>query len=328
MTTLTLTALSQRYTVSMKRSTVYIALTIALLGLLCGYLYLQIVPAGCVDLCGEGHQAIIDHTANSPYRYRVLAAYFADLLAPYHTNAGVMVGYTLAHIIVFPLMLFSVYAWLRLWLDVPIAFIGLLMIVGLMPIMLRVWGTALFSAVEVVFLCVGLVLLYRQPRYWTLAFALVVLIASFNRETALLLPLAYATTQLARWREVGYWLRGLLFGSIWAVVFVGLRLTLGTGVDDVPIAEAWRLNTLGLWHTQEAVFKNLFFLPIWVLYIDQIRRAPAFLKRLVPVALVYLMLFLVFAFWNEVRLLLPLLVFTFPVALSVVKLPILEPTAA
>ena len=231
-----------------------------------------------------------------------------------------MIGYTLAHFVVFPVMMLAVYAWFRRWLSQQQAILGALIITALMPVMLRVWGTSLGAPLEVIFLCAGLILLDQQPLGFTSAFTLLIAVSALNRETAVLLPLAYATTQLARWRTPGYWLRGVLFGGVWAVVFIGLRLTLGSAPDDVPIAEAWRWNTSGTWHTVEAVFKNLFFLPIWLLYLNQLRAAPPFLKRLVPVALVYLGLFLLFAFWNEVRLLLPLLILALPVALRAVKM--------
>ena len=321
MTALTLQLRTQSYTVSMSRSTVYVVCLLLLLGVYCAYSYLHTVPAACANECDQMHRAVMAGTANSPYRYRVLQAYVADWLTP--PGANVMIGYTFAHFLAFPALMLALYAWFRRWLVTATALVGVLIVAALVPVLLQVWGNSLGTPLEAIMLCIGLILLDKQPRSWKPAFALLVLIASFNRETAILLPLAYATTQFTRKRELDYWLWGGVFGAAWLAVFAGLRLTLGAAPDDVPIATAWALNTGGGWHTQEAVFKNLFFIPVWVLYLKQIKGAPLFLKRLTPVALVYLVLFLVFGYWNEVRLHLPLLVLVLPVALRAL-FPVVE----
>lgn len=288
------------------------------LGILCAYYYLQLV-APCAVECSAEHLYILDHTATSPIRYRVLSAYMVEPFAGDHSLLEIGRAYFIGHLVFFPVMMLALYAWLRVWLRESDSLAGVLLVAALMPVMLQVWGLSLYTVVEVVILCVGLLLLVRKPPGWALALALLVVVGALNRETAVLLPLAFATTQFRRLPMKSYLALLAAFGGLFALVFGGLRLVLGPAPDSVPVALAWALNTGGEWWTYEAISKNLFFIPIWLCYALAFRRADSFLKRLLPVALVYLVLFLIFALWNEVRLHLPLLVLMLPVALLALR---------
>lgn len=288
-------------------------LLIVFIGLLSAYYYFYSVPAVCLEHCGKLHRATVDHTAISPYRYRVLSALLVEPFTGDHSDRAIGIAYSVAHVIALPVMLLALYGWLRCWLTELAALSGMLVVSVFLPMMLRAWGISLYSALEVIFLCAGLVLLWRQPRGWVAAFAVIVAVSTLNRETALLLPLAYMTTQ---WRGAHYGRRAVLFVAAWGVVFVGLRLAFGSAPDEVTIAAAWANNTSGGWWTQEALMKYVFFLPLAVFYACQFRRQPTFLRRLAPVAAVYLALYLAFGFWHEVRLLLPLLVIILPTAMT------------
>jgi hypothetical protein len=275
--------------------------------LISAYAYAQTIGAQCQQYCAEMLNSILDGTAASPYRYRPLSAWLTSPFA----SAGVPIAYSIAHALALPAMFVMLYAWLRQWMDEKTALIGVLLTAAFMPLMIQVWGIALYAPLEVVFLCAALLLLVRKPPYWRPAYVLLTAIATLNRETAVLLPLALIVTEDLRQE----WRTGLLALLVWASVFAGLRLWLGAAPDTLTVAETWALNTGGGWYTIVAILKNAFFVPLWILAVIHAHRAPAPLQRLALVGLPYLALCLVFALWHEVRLWLPLLVLWLPLAL-------------
>lgn len=292
-----------------------------MIGLLCAYYYLETVPADCLQECGSIHRGIIAGTADSPYRYRLLSAWIVQPFAGDGSDLAIAQSYILAYFLFVPAMMLAVYVWMRCWVKEVLALLSIILLAAYFPLMYEVWGISLYSVLEIIFLCVGLLILRAKPRYWTVSFFLIVILATLNRETAVLLPLIFALTEIDSWRRSSYWLRLGAFGCAWLIVFAGLRLILGAAPNDVSIATAWQLNTAGGWWSWKAMLKNLFFLPIWISYGLQIRRAPIFLQRLIPACLVYLVLFVVFGFWEEVRLLLPLLILTMPAAMTMFESP-------
>jgi hypothetical protein len=291
------------------------ALIVVLVGIFAAYMYYETIKQTC-DSCALWHREMMAHINDSPYRYRVLSPYLTQMVVFGDSDLAIVRAHGIAHLLGFPIMFLLLYRWLRVWLDIPAAMIGILTVGGLLTLMVRIWGTALYSVLEIVFLCIGLLLLHSRGRGWQAAFALLVAFAALNRETAILLPVAYFALDFPRLRERSYWLYGLLLVAIWAVIFGGLRLTLGTAPDALTIAETWAFNAGRGWAGLVALFPHVFFLPIWVLYLVNFRRAPVFLRRLSPVIPFYVALVLVFASWREVRLLLPLLVLTLPIALQ------------
>lgn len=293
-----------------------VLLIIAFVGFICAYQYIQTIGVQCEHHCAEMYQDTRAGTIDSPYRYRILPAWLIAPLVGDGSPPSVTLAYGLAHVVALPAMFLVLFAWLRVWLDETRALAGVLVVAALFPIMVQVWGIALYTPIEVICLCVGLLLLRTQPRGWTPLFALVIVVGTLNRETAVLLPLAYAVTQVDHRRRAGYGWRLALFGATWAGVYAALRLSLGAAPDSVTVAETWTLNTGGGWHMVMAVLKHALFVPLWIAYAVHVRTAPPFLKRLLLVIIVYLALFAVFALWHEVRLLLPVLVLSLPVILQ------------
>jgi len=292
-----------------------IVLLLVFVGVLCAYYYAGIhATRGALEPFSI-HRAIMNGTALSPFRYRVLSAWLAEWLMPtveqsVENVASIAVAYAFAHALVLPLMLLALFRWLCQWVSIERAALGVFMLVAYLPLMFQVWNVSLYAAVEVVFLCLAGTLLVRQPRRWRAGYALLVILATLNRETGLLLPLAYLATQgRCEWR----W--GALLLALWGLIFVGLRWAFGSAADNLSIGATFALNTGGGQHTQDALFNHAFFVPIWVMVIRHVRAAPIMLKRLGWVAAVYLALVAVFGLWDEVRLLLPLLVLWLPLAL-------------
>lgn len=126
------------------------------------------------------------------------------------------------------------------------------------------------------------------------AFAALVVVASLNRETGIYLALAWLS--LAQKRRDQVW--GIGFTGLSAAVYFGLRAALGDPE---------------FYHTRASLFeRNLsepeMFIPVIlffaVLIIPALSRAwRPVVRRLIPLAALVLVLFVLFAVWREVRLL-------------------------
>jgi len=283
------------------------------MGLLAALEYSRTAYPSCLEACGQWHRESIAGTGFSPLRYRVFSAFAIQVIWQPTSDLEIALAFIEAHAIALPLMAAALYLWFRQWTNRQIAALaGVAIIWMYLPSMFRAWGLSLYSAFEVVFLCLGLLLIHH--RRTGLLFAVLIVVATLNRETALLLPLAYVVTNLQRWRERDVLVRGAVFFGLWLVVFIGIRLVRGAAPEMVTIAGAWTANTAG-WVGVDAILNHVFFIPIWVAAFAGIRLAPKFLKQTALVGLPYVALLIPFSLWNEVRLLLPLLVLWMPLAL-------------
>lgn len=240
--------------------------------------------------CWELHQAMHEGTALSPWRYRVLLT-----IVPSQSASLAQTGFGILHFAAFAVLYALLSAYSRS--AAPALFVA-----AVVPTMLAApWGWVGAMTVLETASWVGLLILARERERWrwarSAALALA-LAAALNRETAVFL----AALWLLVTREWGW---AAAIGAITAGVFVGLRLLLGTAADSVPIADAWRMNTGGGWHTQNAILNLGVLVPFFAYALMQ--RGDETARRGVWVGAVYLPVVAIFGLWNETRLLLPLL---------------------
>lgn len=147
--------------------------------------------------------------------------------------------------------------------------------------------------------------------WFTLAYAALIVAGTLNRElTGILLVLAFWALRGRDWR------RGLLFTALFAVTYTALRLAIGPRPNDLTFQQTLEANLVS-WRVVLALLKNLAFVPLWVLAVVRLRRAPVTLRRLTIVIVpVYTLAFLLGALWQEVRLWLPVLLILLPIALT------------
>lgn len=289
-----------------------IYLTLIMIGLLCGLYYSRTVVAEMGIDIADSHLSMLNLTATNPARYRVLATYLVSLLSNAQNYPQVINVYTGLHALGFGVMFICLYHWLSCFVNRFLALAGVLIVATYMQLMLYVWANSLYNVFEVIFLCLALLVIRQAAPRWEWKYGVLIAIATLNRETAILLPILFGFIYLSRYRTRWYWFRLILFAGIWGVVYVALRLILGPAPDGITVAEIWRSNIGGEWRSQQAILKNVFFLPLWIGAIAGLRKSPQFVRSAALAALPYLFLFLVFALWNEVRLLLPVLVLALP----------------
>ena len=285
------------------------------LGLMTTYYYMSAFMH-CLP-CAEWHRQTIAGEYLNPHQYRVLAPFLVQAIFQPQTDAAIRTAYVLAHAVALPAMLGALYLYWKRWVSDVAALAGVLFIAAYSPLMFAVYGLSLNNPLEIILLCAGLLWLLSGRA--GVVFAALVVVGTLNRETALLLPLAYAALHLPEWKRPRVLVQAFSFFALWAVVFGGVRLVIGPVPDQIAVADVWKANTSSPWHMTNALINLGVTVPVWILAALDWKTAPARLKRLALVGLPYLGLLMAFALWNETRLLLPLFALWMPLALRTLE---------
>lgn len=111
------------------------------------------------------------------------------------------------------------------------------------------------------------------------------------------------------------WRAALVFALVAAGVYGLIVLAAGPHDSSYTPAAVWAANTNPLL-LPSAVVYNLLYLPLWMAAARRWPDAPRELRRLAhALGLVYVPLFLLLGAWQEVRLLMPLVLVALPIAL-------------
>jgi hypothetical protein len=290
------------------------------------YIYFRQVGSPYLRERLELHGQIMRGTAESPYRYRVLVPFIAEGLTRVSSvvlpsGKAFMLAYAICDLAAIFFLLGVLHRYLRAWFSNEQALIGVLFAAATMPVALRDHYFQPWSILEAGLFAAGL-LCIRDRRYRLLA--LVVALASLNRETALFIPLAFIFAVAGTKGEEGAsgpagLKAALLFGgyvATWAVVFFGLRMFIGGAPRAVTVEELLARNTISPAIFRTAVHLALIFGAFWVFAVAGFRRAPEFVKRTALLAPLYLAVVAVWGIWYEVRLLMPLYAIVIPLGLS------------
>lgn len=284
----------------MKSKTLYTAAAV-MLGLLCALYYLEYVARNLAIPLAREHALIVEGTATSPYRYRILSAGLVEALRvviPGDPVVSVSIAYTTGYVIAFVLMFVFLYRWFARWMTADRAAVGMLIIAALMPLGLLNWGVSLYTPIEIAFVALAGLLAIRKPTpILRVTYGLLVITATMNRETGGLLALLYV---LAHWRNRREWTAGAVYVVLYGAVYGGLRVILGHAPNPFTVDTVWAANT-GYWFST-AIRNTLFMLPIWVVALMRWKRANPCLRRLALVLLVYMPMVVLFAQWHEIRL--------------------------
>jgi hypothetical protein len=211
---------------------------------------------------------------------------------------------------------------LRTWFSEIQALLGLLFVACTMPIALRDHYYQPWTLLEIGFFTIGLLLIMENRRYSLL---FLILIASLNRETTVFIVLAFLLANLPLERP----LRGDMVHAIkrvlpylalymvaWLGVFCGLRIMLGPATHVIDIPKLFRVN-IQIGHLALTAWQAFWFLgAFWAFAFLGYAKAPLVIQRLVWVVPFYLTTFMVFGYWWEVRLLMPMYAIFLPLALS------------
>ena len=292
-------------------------LFIAAVGVVMALAFGYIVYDYCLEACYAQHNDIINGTSISPWSYRVLVPYTIEWGGGGASMGSNAAAYLVGHVVMLPVALFSLYAWLRAGAATGASLSGVMLIAVTLPLIFHNrYGTGLWSIVELAIFCAALLVINRP-----LVFGFWVMVAALNRETAVLLPLAFALWHLPKAGETGryalgdrrYWRDVVILFGMWATVFVGLRLVIGAAPAGYPPRELFIDNVQRI---GEVLLPLALTVPVVVMVFAGRQMVDAKRRRLLWAAVAYLPLYVVFGSWMEIRLLLTIVPFAMPVIIA------------
>lgn len=295
------------------------------------YEYVRQIDWPFIDTRLELHTQIIAGDAPAPYRYRVLVPFLTEaarqILTPLLSSRGAFIlVYTAYDFATFFSLLFLLYLYLKIWFTAEQALIASLLAAGTMPIALQDHAFQPWSLLEAALMSLGLLLIYRR-RYQLLA--LVIALAALNRETGLFIVLAFLFARV----EIGDLLKRrapisgkpiilfLSYLTLWAGIFLGLRLVRGDAPQVITVPELIARNTTAFGIFSTILNVSLFLGPFWIMTLLGFRYAPLFARRVALVIPLYLVTVIIWGVWYEVRLLMPLYPAIFPLGLAFIYPP-------
>ena len=259
------------------------------------------------------HQGIIDQTTRAPDRYRVLAAALVEApvraLRPFmtfdHAYDRVSAVFYFAAMIA---LLWTQYLFLREWFTEEQALIGVLLVACTLRITIRLHDYAPSSYLEPSFFALSLIAIHRDRRWWL---ALLVALATLNRETAIFIVAIFAVTRV-RSRDTLVAAAG--YGALWLAIFAALRYVGGDAERYWTLERVWRTN---MSQPQLAVFHlAALFGAGWIFAALGWRHAPRFVQWSALIVPPYFVTVAIWGIWWEVRLLLPVMPLLLALALS------------
>jgi hypothetical protein len=253
------------------------------------------------------HNDIIMHTAPSPYRYRLLAPYIAEVisrLSPYPISEGrLLIAYSILHFMVIPAAMLLLYLWVSKTTSNTGGLIAAVILFLYWPVVLvgvYHWYT-IWALIEILLLSLGL-LTQNRPRL----FALILILAVLNRETGGVLALVYFVNHPKR-------LSSYVFLGLAVAIVIGLRLSLGFAAHESSAGESF--NSL----LSQTIIFNLFFIPLWIAAGKGYSHVSSDLQRYMLVVAIYAVFLLLFASLREIRLYLTIFPLLLPMAVELIQ---------
>jgi hypothetical protein len=280
----------------------------------------------------EMHRAIVDGSAPSPQRFRILVPRLLDPIIRAWPAADPEQAfrrvYFVFHGVALTALLAGVYAYCRLWFSRDRALIGALIIGSTLHLVLRMgeyWDFspipdrtwyAPWSLLEPAFVAAAVLLLSKRL---VGPLAILTVVAAVNSEASILLPLlALVVPDDVRPLSTSLRARdGAMLLALWVVATAILRI----GVGD----SAWPTVTIteNLAHLpSSAINLGLFLGPAGLLAFIGFRHAPAAAQRALLAAIPLAIGVALFGYWWDVRLLTPLYPLAAPLILSAMFEPL------
>jgi hypothetical protein len=276
------------------------------------YKYFWSIDKPLFDERIEIHKQIIDGSADSPYRYRVLLPFLAEgfriVLSPHLIERS---AFNLTYAVLEWLAIFwtlsALFLWLRIWFTWEQSLVGALFVAGTMSMALQDHFFQPWSLLEAGIFSSSLICIYKK-NYMMLT--LLVVLASLNRETAIFIPITLfltidfkniLTIKGKKQLFTVLLLIALIFLS--AEIYWGLRYLRGNAPHISTLQELWELNIEITSLFNMSINWTLFLGGLWIFAILGYRHTPLFIRKIALIVPIYLITIFAWGVWGEVRLL-------------------------
>lgn len=278
-------------------------LLFAILVTIGGYFYIAIPE------CTERWAMCFQSIAPAPFRYRVLSVLLERLITPDGVPHMILLADIVIHFVAVVVVYLGLWCCLRQHVSVNTAIIGVFLLCAVWLFSYWFYLKTIYTVLELA--CIVLALLAVRSRL--LLYAALVIVASLNRETGFFLALIWMAAHAENWRTRAYWQQALTLWVTFAAVTIALRMALGYADHILGVGGTLAYN---LGDLRDTLIINVIIAPVWYMLAQGYRHAPATLKRLALVGVLYLGAIVVMAAWNELaRLTLPIMPLVLPVIL-------------
>jgi hypothetical protein len=265
--------------------------------------------------------SVVSGSAEAPGLYRVLAPFVLTWIVKLTDGAPMMVWH-LSRLLGFFAAWLALHAYLRTWFTVSGAMFGVTLVAAALPLTYTNSWAHPDHIPELILFTLGCLAIARGRDAW---FAVVLAVATLNRETAAFLVLLYAVAApLTRGRI----LNTLLFGGLWAALYAGLRFARGFQAYDIwQIARNVEFLKLlpapyDPYARAYAWFGLALFGPLLLLALASRTAQPLFVRRALWVAPAVALVCFAWSSIVETRIFTPL----FPILLPGVMWTLVQPT--
>jgi hypothetical protein len=269
----------------------------------------------------ELHDSIIRGDAPSPYRYRLLVPFTAEALRRLGRitlpgRRAFNLAYAVTDLVSISTLLLALFAYFRHWFSDSVSLAGVLSACPPLFLAYHDHYYQPWSHLDACLLALGLhaIVRGRPVAIWGIA-----AIATVNRETGGFVAVAALAEGLMKWRAGGS-LRAMRGGTVALLLatatYAGIRLARGDATPVRGLADLLRLNLASDALGHAAILVAVFYGVGWLFAIASYRTAPAQVRAFSWVLAPYLLLYLVFGVWIEIRVLMPTLPLVLPLVLG------------
>jgi hypothetical protein len=268
---------------------------------------------------------VIDGTSGAPGTYRVLAPYAIDFFIRF-TGLTPVLGFVVSRLVFIYAALTTMHLYLRQWYSSAASVGGTLGVAALLPLTFTDGWAHPDSFPELFLFTLGCLLIARKR---DVAFLLVLVLATLNRETAAFLVLLWASYRCTDRPFSATLARIAGYVLAWAAVYVGLRWLRGMQhYDYVMLRENWEgLKPAGPGFDPFRRIFGLFWVvllaaPAWLATKAGLSSGtPTFMRRALPVAGVFLVTCWTISKVIEARIFVPMFPLLLPAVVSVFTPP-------
>lgn len=285
-----------------------------------GYNYARDIFGPHASECIARQESIVNHTADSPYSYRVLVPELTHTtaialnLVLRRQHLADVAAYVIFILLAIAFSFSMLYLLMRRDFPKASAILGLI-VIGISMI-ISYQDNQPWSLLDPGFYALA-VLGWRTGRRWELI--PLIAVATLNRETAIFLVVllgSMAFRQEPRHRIAGWF---LVYGLVWAAVYGALRLSIGSHPHEQTISTYVRYNVAPRGLALSAFNIFIFLGPFWFAVWRGLRVAPAFQRY----GFIGFVLFVIgaspWSLWWEVRLWTPFYCVLIPLMLYGLK---------